>query len=65
MQEAELLIRLKRDVEELGVRGLAREAKVSAAYISEVVRGTRHIGAKLAKHYGLRLTRTIERRYDK
>lgn len=63
MREAELLARVKRDVAELGVRGLAREAKVSAAYVSEVMRGTRHIGGKLAKYYGLHLTRTIERVY--
>lgn len=45
------------------MRGLARAANVSPAYISEVVKGTRHIGAKIAKHYGLKLTRTIERVY--
>lgn len=63
MREVDLLARLKRDVEELGVRGMARAANVSPAYISEVVKGTRHIGAKIAKHYGLKLTRTIERVY--
>ena len=57
MREAEVLRKIERDVAEMGVRGLAREAGVSAAYVSEVMRGTRHVGAKFAKYYGLRLTR--------
>ena len=65
MTEAQLLAQVKRDVKALGVRGFARKAKVSAAYVSEVVRGTRFVGPKLAKHYGLRMTRTIGRTFGK
>jgi len=49
---------MRRDVKKFGsMRNLAKEMKVTVAYVSDILAHKRHIGPSIAKYYGL----TIER----
>lgn len=61
----EILRRVQQELEKAGgLRALARKWKLSAPYISDVLRCRRHPGPSILKHFGLVALREVIVRYE-